>query len=297
MPDHEKLFDEICGKLAELSRNHTPTEDPMTGEAWSERIEKMHSQLKRSQEELKAAQSELENKIGSLESYTFLENDQHSENQRLGSQLEQERQMNSKLNNDLAKSLELNLKLQFEIEEIRTKAQQVLNEEKKHNQYLIDKNKSLTHELELSQALCQDTRIELNKAREKFAIDQNDWTQSRAELQKQMNDSQTLIADMDTQRQSLEQQIQTLQNEINTVTESLLQFEDHSKRQSEMMKNLSQVAEKKIIELKMLLDKKSLEANDYYSHLQQSLSQVAVLKQENGALKDYIGKITALHQT
>ena len=269
----------------------------MTGEAWSERIEKMHSQLKRSQEELKAAQSELENKIGSLESYTFLENDQHSENQRLGSQLEQERQMNSKLNNDLAKSLELNLKLQFEIEEIRTKAQQDLNEEKKHNQYLIDKNKSLTHELELSQALCQDTRIELNKAREKFAIDQNDWTQSRAELQKQMNDSQTLIADMDTQRQSLEQQIQTLQNEINTVTESLLQFEDHSKRQSEMMKNLSQVAEKKIIELKMLLDKKSLEANDYYSHLQQSLSQVAVLKQENGALKDYIGKITALHQT
>jgi chromosome segregation ATPase len=274
--EHEKLFDEICGKLAELSKKPTNSEASMTGEAWSDRIEKMHHQLKRSQDELKAAQVELETKIGSLENYSFVENDLQQENQRLNGQLEQERQINSKLNSDLAKSLELNLKLQFEIEEIRAKAQQVLTEEKKHNHYLQEKNKALSHELELSQALCQDTRMEFSKARDKFASDQTEWNNSRIQF---------------------ERQIEELQNEVNTVTESILQFEDHSLKQSEMMKNLSSVAEKKIVELKMLLDKKALEAQDYYSHLQQSLNQATVLRQENAALKDYINKITALHQT
>ena len=247
----------------------------MSGEAWSDRIEKMHHQLKRSQDELKAAQTELENKIGSLENYSFVESDMQQENQRLNSQLEQERQVNSKLNTDLAKSLELNLKLQFEIEEIRAKAQQILQEEKKHNQYLQDKNKSLAHELELSQALCQDTRVELSKAREKFNSDQVEWNNTRIELVRHSEE---------------------LQSEVNTITDSVLQFESHSMKQSEMMKNLSSVAEKKIVELKMLLDKKGLEAQDYYSHLQQALSQTSVLRQETAAMKEYINKITALHQ-
>jgi regulator of replication initiation timing len=56
------------------------------------------------------------------------------------------------------------------------------------------------------------------------------------------------------------------------------------------------VAEKKIVELKMGLDKKMAEAQDYYSHLQQALSQVSILRQENSALKDYISKLTNLHQ-
>ena len=87
----------------------------------------------------------------------------------------------------------------------------------------------------------------------------------------------------------------TKEEELKTISDSLLEFENHSQQQNQIMKDLSSVAEKKIVELKIALDKKSLEAKDYYSHLQQSLSQVAILKKENSALKDYITKITALH--
>ena len=46
-------------------------------------------------------------------------------------QLEQERLNNTKLSTDLARSLELNLKLQFDLEEMRNKAQQAVNDERK----------------------------------------------------------------------------------------------------------------------------------------------------------------------
>jgi CII-binding regulator of phage lambda lysogenization HflD len=139
----------------------------------------------------------------------------------------------------------------------------VLNEEKKHNAYLLDKNKTISHELELSQALCQDTRMELMKAKDKFQEDQTAWVTEKEELGKSFEE---------------------LQN----------QFEQYSDQQQDLLKNLSDVAEKKIIELKMAADKKANEAQGYYSHLQQQLNQVNVLKQENVALKEYIAKMTAL---
>jgi hypothetical protein len=67
-------------------------------------------------------------------------------------------------------------------------------------------------------------------------------------------------------------------------------------QQNEALKNLTQIAETKIVEMKMALDKKSLEAQDYFSHLQQTLSQSVILKQENTALKEYVAKLNYYHQ-
>ncbi len=310
--DHERLFDEICGKLAELSQKHRgPTqqahldlqhgsqhdsEDEMATAGWSERLEKMQNQIKKSQDELMSAQESLQNKIGNLENLSVHDNDLSTEVSRLSGQLEQERQTNSKLNGDLAKALELNLKLQFEIEEIRAKANQILAEEKKHNQYLLEKNKSLSHELELSQALCQDTRLELGKARDKFQMDQTQWSSERTTLTAMTNELRELAERRQADVDALSADLKFKEEEIEKFSESLSQFEAHSQQQQGLIKGLSDVAEKKIIELKVGWDKKTAEAQDYYSHLQQALSQVSILRQENQALKEYIGKLTALHQ-
>jgi SMC interacting uncharacterized protein involved in chromosome segregation len=241
--EHERIFDEIRGKLNELNPHQS-------SERLSERLEKMQFQLKKSQEELFTARLEMEEKIKSMETLSFTNNDLARDLKRQSEQLEQERATNSKLSADLAKSLELNLKLQYEIEEIRARAQAVVNEEKKHNMFLQDKVKTLSHELELSQALNNENRLELSKAKE----------------------------------------------ELSKATESLEILEEHAQKQSEVLKNLSEVAENKLVELKLAVDKKTSESQDAFSQLQQALSQIQVLRQENSALKEYIHKISALNQ-
>src|SRR6185312_1310139 len=134
--EHERLFDEIRGKINALEKP-------------SERLEKMQFQLKRSQEELFTTRHEMEEKIKALDNLSCTNSDLSREMKRQSDQLEQERIMNSKLSSDLAKSLEMNLKLQYEIEEIRTRAQTAINDEKKHNIYWQDKTKNLSHELVL----------------------------------------------------------------------------------------------------------------------------------------------------
>lgn len=128
----------------------------------------MQTQLRKSQDELKSAQQEIHDKIKSLDTIGFGNSDLNREIKRLSEQLEQERMNNSKLSTDLARSLELNLRLQFENEEIRSKAMQNSNEEKKHNSFLQDKIKSINHELDLSQALANETHLEPLEAKEIF---------------------------------------------------------------------------------------------------------------------------------
>ena len=268
----------------------------MATAGWTERLEKMQNQIKKSQDELMSAQETIQNKIGSLESLASHETDMGAEISRVSQQLDHERQTNSKLSGDLAKALELNLKLQFELEEIRAKANQILTEEKKHNQYLSDKNKSLSHEIELSQALCQDTRMELSKARDKYQGDQNQWLSEKNMLTNMTNELREISEKRSTEIEALHADLKTKEEEIEIFSESLSQFETHTTQQQSLMRNLSDVAEKKIIELKVALDKKSAEAQDYYSHLQQSLTQTSILRQENQALKEYINKFTGLHK-
>lgn len=278
LPDHEKLFDEICGKLNELSHRTDSYNS-------ADRLEKMHSHLKKSQEELKSAQQEIYDKIKSLDHLSFSQSELGRDVKKLTEQLDSERMASSKLSTDLAKSLELNLKLQFEIEEVRSKMSQALSEEKKHNQYLMEKNKTLTHELDLAQALCNETKIELSKAK--------DCIQNQtATIDEHIHN----VDQRDQLIQQLKTELESRAEEIKNLTDSLAEFEAHSRSQADVLKNLTEVAEKKLVELKMSLDRKAIESQDYYSHLQQSMSQVAVLRQENTALKDYIHKLTSLHQ-
>lgn len=301
LPDHEKIFDEICGKLQELSvkkadqsTDNSPAQRP--NENSSERVEKMQTHLRRSQEELKVAQQEIHDKLMSLDTGNFGSNDLNREVKRLAEQLDQERMNNSKLSTDLAKSLELNLRLQFEIEEIRSKANQHLTEEKKHNLFLQDKVKTLSHELDLSQALCNETRLELAKAKEKFLFENQAWQNEKRTLQTEIESHMGGLEEKNLQIQALREEIGAKIEEIHKTNETLKEYDAHTQQQHEMLKNISEVAEKKMIELKVALDRKTIECQDYYSHLQQAMTQIHVLRQENGALKDYIAKLTALHQ-
>ncbi|MFN7454941.1 MAG: hypothetical protein ACK5RO_09810 [Pseudobdellovibrionaceae bacterium] len=286
--DHDRLFDEIAGKLNELSKY---SDNPPT-----DRFEKMQTQLKRSQDELRQAQAEIQERIRSMDSMNFTTDDLTREIRRISEQLDQERMNNSKLSTDLAKSLELNLKLQFEIEEVRSKAAQVLNEEKKHNQFLQDKIKNVSHELDLSQALCNETRLEFAKAKEKFHQENQTWANEKRQLNEQLAEQISEIEQKTQSFEALKKDLETKSSELAQLSENLLEFEEQAFQQNEVMKKLTQVAEKKMIELKLALDKKTIEGQDYYSHLQQAMTQVNVLRQENAALKDYIAKLTALHQ-
>jgi len=300
LPEHEKLFDEICGKLHELSlKKQEPISDPYhspKNENFPERFEKMQTQLRKSQEELKVTQQEIHDKIKSLDTLNYANNDLNREVKRLSDQLEQERMNNSKLSTDLAKSLELNLRLQFEIEEIRSKASQQLTEEKKHNVFLQEKVKTISHELDLSQALANETRLELAKAKERYQLDNQNWQNEKRSMQTEIQDHASNLEDKKTAIQALRDDLAKRDIEVSQMSETLKEYDAHVQHQHEMMKTLSGAAEKKMIELKLALDRKTMECQDYYSHLQQAMTQIHVLRQENGALKDYISKLTALHQ-
>jgi hypothetical protein len=75
------------------------------------------------------------------------------------------------------------------------------------------------------------------------------------------------------------------------MSQSLNDIELASNNQGEAMKNLMTVAENKIVELKLAFDKKAIESQDYYQHLQQAMTQQNILKQENQNLKEYINKM------
>lgn len=304
VPDTDRLFDEIAGKLNELSGNK-PSETP------SERFEKLQSQLKKSQEDWKQAQNQMQERMQNFEQFSNSQNELSQEMRRSASLLEQERQNNSKTSGDLAKALELNLKLQFDIEEVRTKASQLVAEERKHNQFLVEKNRNLSTELELSQAMNQEVRLELGKAREKFLQDQNHWTEEKNGYQTQMkhqaeeielaavkaDEQDQILHHRDIEIAAKAEELNRQSEEIRALMDTLKGFEEHANMQSESMRQLTSTAERKLVELKLALDKKIIESNDYYSHLQQALAQIQILRQENGALKEYINKLAALHQS
>lgn len=305
-PDHERLFDEICGKLNELSGQRFET----SGERWPDRLERLQHQLKKTQEDWKSAQAEIQERMRTFETYSVAQGEMSQEIKRLSETLEQERQNNGKLSADLAKALELNLKLQFDIEEIRAKASQMVAEERKHNQFLLEKNKSLTSEIELAQALNQDLRLELAKAREKFQADLSEAQEEKNDLEQKLKESreqteaaqlrfdemEAMVRRKETELGERDEELKKATEEINELNETVKGYENHLNQQQDLIKQLTATAEQKLVELKLALDRKVIESNDYYSHLQQALTQIQVLRQENTALKEYVTKITALHQ-
>ncbi len=324
IPEHERLFDEICGKLNELSQKTETRLEVKTetagfrmesnldrpNEKTNERFDKLQSQLRRTQDDWKVAQEQIQERMKSFETFSLVQGEMSQEIRRMTEMLESERQNNVRLSTDLARALELNLKLQFDIEESRARAAQLVNEERKHNSFLVEKNKSLSNEIELAQALNQDIREELSKAREKYQLDLSQWNQEKSGSSNKVSEQSEKIEALelrvdeldnfcrvkDRAMEAKEKEIKDLNEEAQTLTETVEGFEAHANQQNDMIRRLSAAAEQKMVELKLALDKKSIESNDYYSHLQQALTQIQVLKQENSALKEYVSKISALHQ-
>lgn len=299
VPEHEKLFDEICNKLNELST--TNGEEGVI--PVQPKYEQMQVQMKKFHSELKGTQEELREKIKSLENVSYGPETLDAQLQQLANQLVAERTNNAKLSGDLAKSLELSLQLQLEIQGLKARALQMQSEEKKYSQALFEKNKILQRDLELNQALKDETAMELMKAKNAFAKEQELWEQQREQFETEIQSLKTERLSLQDRVEELEgvvaerdNTIQSLNEEIEKISTSFNEVEASAQQQNDVLKNLMTVAETKIVEMKLAMDKKALEAQDYYSHLQQALTQLGILRQENGALKEYVAKLNYYHQ-
>lgn len=306
VPQHEKIFDEICNKLNELSQSNESLQEQQEEEnsqKSQQKVDKMQGQMKRFQSDLMDSQGELIEKIKSLESVQFSNNDLTSQMKLLTEHLNAERSTNIRMNADLAKSLELCLQLQLEIQGLKARSLQIQSEEKKYSQALLEKNKGLQHELELTKAMKDDLASELSKARKSFDSELTVWKQQKSQYDTHIENLETEKKDLLQANEEMlatltekEGQIEHMAKEIESLSTSFNDIEASAQQQTQVMRNLMEVAENKIIEMKLALDKKSIETQDYYSHLQQALTQTSVLKQENSSLKDYIAKLNLFIQ-
>lgn len=282
-PEHEKLFDEICNKLNELS-HRDDISLPQTN-----KIEKMQTQIKKFHSDLLDTQDEFRNKIKSLENLQVSKSEYNNQLKLITDQLQAERAMNNKLNADLVKSNEITLHLQLEMQGLKTRAQQIQNEERKYNIQLQEKIKNTQKDFELNEALKEDISLELAKTKNQYQLDKNEWLSEKETINSTVQELNQKMLDKDVQIHALNEQIEDLQSALNEIEEA-------SQKQNENVKNLMTVAENKIVELKMGYDKKHIESQDYYNHLQQGLTQINLLKQENSNLKDYVSKVNQFLQ-
>ncbi|MDG0815479.1 coiled-coil domain-containing protein [Bdellovibrio svalbardensis] len=299
VPEHEKLFDEICNKLNELSTNQSEEEvvPPQP------KYEQMQVQMKKFHSDLKGSQEELREKIKTLENVSYGPATMDAQMQLLADQLSAERGNNAKLSADLAKSLELSLQLQLEIQGLKARAMQMQSEEKKYSQALFDKTRILQRDLDLNQALKEETAMELAKAKSAFAREQALWEEKQEQFENEIQSLKTSKHELEQTVEEMketilqrDEKIESLNQEIEKISTAFSEVESSAAQQNDVLKNLMEVAEGKIIEMKMALDKKTLEAQDYYSHLQQALTQSGISKQENTALKEYVAKLNYYHQ-
>ncbi|OYZ17905.1 MAG: hypothetical protein B7Y39_14450 [Bdellovibrio sp. 28-41-41] len=277
-PEHEKLFDEICNKLNELS-HRDDISLPQTN-----KFEKMQTQIKKFHSDLLDTQDEFRNKIASLENLQVSKSEHNTQLRMITEQLQAERNTNTKLNADLVKSNEIALHLQLEMQGLRTRAQQIQNEERKYNIQLQEKIKNGIKDLELNDALKEELSLELAKTKNQYQTDRDSWFSEKEQISATIEELNQKMLDKDVHIRSLNVQIEDMQSALNEIEEA-------SHKQNENMKNLMTVAENKIVELKMGYDKKHLESQDYYNHLQQGLTQINLLKQENTSLKEYVTKV------
>ncbi len=247
--DHDKIFNEICYKLNELSQ----AEDTKSSRDKMLQLEKMQNQMKSFQIELMSNHEDMKLKIDALQKMTVSNSDLTIKVQELTDLLNQERSHNSKLSTDLAKSLDLSLKLQLEIQEIKSKAMQAQMDDRK--QYL-----------------------------ENFENLQLDFQKQKSSL---METNDDLIADL----KDKETTIENLNTKINELEMSMSEIQTTSIEQAETIKHLMTVAENKIVELKLHLDRTVADLENAKGQQKQTLTQIDLLKQENYSLKDYINKM------
>ena len=249
-PAHEIIFDEICTKLNELSQ----VEDNKSAKDKVAQLEKMQDQIKNFQYDLMATHETMQLKIQTLEQMTTSNSDLSVRVQELTDLLNQERSLNSKLSTDLARSLDLSLKLQLEIQEIKTRSLQAVLEDRK--QYLEN---------------FEAMKIKLTKDNAQISF---------------TND--TLAGELKIK----EEQIAELTLKINDLESGMQQLGESKIEQEETIAHLVSVAENKIIELKLSLDGKTADLNNIEGQMSKIQVQMELFKKENVSLKDYINKMT-----
>lgn len=254
VPEHEKIFNEICHKLNELSQD----EDSKNSRDRVMQLDKMQNQLKNFQFDLMSNHEDMKLKIEALESMTTSNSDLTEKVKELTEMLNQERSHNSKLSTDLARSLDLSLKLQLEIQEIKARAIQAQAEDRRN--YLDN----------------------FETARVSYAKEKNALLEANEDL----------LADL----KAKEDMINTQNEKINELQKGMTEFEATSLEQGETIQHLMTVAENKIVELKLGSDKVKAELDNAQGQLKQSLTQAEIYKQENYALKDYINKMAQFQQ-
>lgn len=254
IPEHEKIFNEICDKLSEL----TQSEENKVSKDRVGQLEKMHNQLKNFQVDLMNNHEDMKLKIEALQKMTTSNSDLTIRVQELTEMLNQERGHNSKLSTDLARSLDLSLKLQLEIQEIKSKAMQAQIDDRK--QYMDN---------------FENVQFEFQK--QKTAL---------------LETNDDLLQDL----KAKEAQIQDLNNKINELEKSVTEVETTTHEQAETIKHLMTVAEGKIIELKLSLDRAYADIENNKGQNSQFVSQIEILKKENFMLKDYINKMSQFQQ-
>jgi chromosome segregation ATPase len=254
MPEHEKIFNEICTKLNELSQ----VEDNKSSKDKVAQLEKMQNQIKNFQYDLLATHEGMQLKIQTLEQMTTSNSDLSGRVQELTALLNQERTLNSKLSTDLARSLDLSLKLQLEIQEIKSRALQAQLEDRK--QYME----------------------QFETVKYKMTKDYNELFRIHEELSNQMKIKDAHVEELTTK--------------INDLENGMTELGDSKLDQEETIKHLVSVAENKIVELKLGLDRKSADFENAQGQLNQYKVQVDLFKSENVSLKDYINKMTVYQQ-
>lgn len=356
--DHESIFNQICNQLNDLSPGQKNASIEPQQKSNSPRIEIMQNQMKKFNSDLIESQEEIKSKIKNLGNVQFGYESMDQQLRQLSEQLTVERGLNSKLSADLARSLEVSLQLQLEIQNLKTKTTQSLSEEKKFSQTLQDKLKNLQRDFELSQALKDESALELAKAKNAFQRESQNFEsrikileenlqkqkeefqnakdqledqlkiekETRIEIEHKLsaqleglqieldsvksqghehlerikaqhdNEIQETVEFFEKQIEQKDAEIKLLNDKIEEIQNAFSEVEGSAQKQQEVLNNLMSVAEGKIVEMKLALDKKSIEAQDYYSHLQQALAQLAVTKQENLSLRDYAQKLNFYHQ-
>ena len=254
MPEHEKIFNEICNKLGELSQ----VEENKSSKDKVAQLEKMQNQIKNFQQDLLTTHEDMQFKIHTLQQMTTSNSDLSERMQELTDHLNQERTLNSKLSTDLAKSLDLSLKLQLEIQEIKSRSLQAQLEDRKS---YLDNFEAM----------------KLKMTRENQAL---------------LATNEDLLNDL----KSKEAHIADLTIKINDLENGMFELDNSKLEQEAAIKHLVAVAENKIVELKLALDRKSADLENSKGQLTQYKVQVDLHKSENVSLKDYINKMTAYQQ-
>lgn len=249
MPEHEKIFNEICNKLNELSQ----VEETKSSKDRVTQLEKMHNQIKNFQFDLLATHEDMQLKIQTLEQMTTSNSDLTLRVQELTELLNQERAHNSKLSTDLARSLDLSLKLQLEIQEIKTRALSAQIEDRK--------------------------------------IHQDNFESYKYKINQEKNDLYRTQEELLNQLKAKEEQIEILNQKANDLEAGMGELEKTTGEQGETIKHLMAVAENKIVELKLSLDRAQNDLVNLNGELTQAKTQVDLHKQENYSLKDYINKM------